>query len=144
MRRSGGLALVLVVVLALGLSGCGKDDDYCAVAKADQEVFVDDGTGLSLVSNIETLKQIAAKSPDDLVDEWEVFLDAVEGLRAAIDDVGLKPSDFVGGQAPASTPSADRQRIAAAADRLAQEDVVSAANGIEQHAKDVCKFQLGF
>lgn len=136
-------AVAATFVLLLGVTGCGGDEDYCTVAKDDQAVFVDDGTGLGLVTNIAKLKEMAAKSPDDLSDEWQVFVDAVERLRAAIESVGLQPSDFVDGQPPTSTPAADRQTIAAAASQLSQPDVVDAASGIEQHAKDVCKLQLG-
>lgn len=142
-RRRSAVAGVAFVLLSLAASGCGDDDDYCVVAKEDQAVFVDDGTGLGLVTNVAKLKKMAAAAPDDLSDEWQVFLDAVEQLGAAIEAVGLTPNDFVDGSPPASTPAADRQRIAAAASQLSQPEVVDAANGIEQHAKDVCKFQLG-
>lgn len=146
-------AVTALLLLGLGLAGCGGDGDdasisadfrsYCAVAKENQSVFADDGTGLGLVSNVDRLKKIADAAPDDLDDEWQTFLAAVTGLRDAVEQVGLKPTDFVGGQPPASTPEADKQTVALAADRLGQEDVVAAANGIEQQAKDVCKFQLG-
>lgn len=150
-RSLGPAALALL--LGLGLTACGGGDDdasisadyreYCSVAKENQSVFADDGTGLGLVSNVDRLTKIADAAPDDLDDEWQTFLGAVTGLRDAIEKVGLKPTDFVDGQPPASTPEADKQTVALAADRLGQEDVVAAANGIEQQAKDVCKFQLG-
>lgn len=147
-------AVVVASVLIFGVSSCGGDDGddpsvssefrtYCAVAKKNQGIFADDGTGVGLIANIDKLKQIADQAPDDLKDEWQVFLGALEGLRSAIDSTGLKPSDFVDGKPPAATSATDRQTIAFAADRLGQTDVVEAADGIEQHAKDVCKFQLG-
>ena len=55
----------------------------------------------------------------------------------------MAPSDFVDGQAPAGLSAETRTRIAQAANELASEDVVTAADGIEQQAKDVCKLQLG-
>lgn len=143
MRSLRPAAVLSSAALLLALTGCGGDEDYCTIAQEDQAVFVDDGTGLGLVTNIEKLKQMAAASPDDLSDEWQVFVDAIETLRAAIDSVGLEPADFVDGKPPASTPAADQQTIAAAASQLSQPEVVEAAGGIEQHAKDVCKFQLG-
>jgi hypothetical protein len=145
-------ALALVVVLALLPSACGNDDDdaissgfrdYCATAKKYQEIFADDGTGLSLVTNVAKLKKIATLSPDDLTDEWQTFLTAIENLDKAIASVGLKPTDFVDGVPPKGISTSDKVTIQAAADRLGQEDVVDAATGIEQQAKDVCKLQLG-
>lgn len=148
--RSLRLVVPAAALLALA-AGCGGSEDsiasefrdYCAVAKQEQAIFVDDGTGLGLVTNIGRLEKIADEAPEDLSDEWQVLLAAANGLRDAIASVGLEPGDFVDGQPPAATSAADRQTIAAAADRLSQADVVEAANGIEQHAKDICKLQLG-
>lgn len=147
-------AAAVGLALLLGVSGCGTDNEdeaavssefrgYCAEAKTNQSIFADDGTGVSLINNLDKVRQIADAAPDDLQDEWQVFLGALEGLRNAIEAAGLKPSDFVDGKPPASTSVTDRQAIAVAADRLGQQDVLEAASGIEQHAKDVCKFQLG-
>lgn len=145
MRIFRAATVATAFVLVLGAGGCGGEDDgrYCEIAKDNQSVFIDDATGLGLITNLEKLRQIADRAPEDLKDEWQVLLSALEGLRTAIDSSGLKPSEFVNGTPPASASAAARQTIAAAADRVGQQDVVEAANGIEQHAKDVCKFQLG-
>ena len=47
------------------------------------------------------------------------------------------------GEPPAGVTASTRTAIAEAANELASEDVVTAATGIEQQAKDVCKLQLG-
>ena len=137
--------LALVAVLALLPTGCGADSeaDYCAALKADQTIFADDGTGLALISNLPKLEKLAADAPDDLVDEWQTFTSALETLRDAVRAAGLKPSQFVDGKPPAGTPAAASRTIADAANELASEDVVTAASGIEQQGKDVCKLQLG-
>jgi hypothetical protein len=145
-------ALAVAVLLALLPTACGSSDedgidsayaDYCATMKKYQDVFADDGTGLSLVTNIAKLKKISADSPDDLTDEWQTFLSAIENLDQAITSVGLKPTDFVDGKPPAGISTSNKVTIQSAADRLGQEDVIDAATGIEQQAKDVCKLQLG-
>lgn len=143
--------LAPVVGFLLLAVGCGGSEDsvasefrdYCAVAKQEQAVFVDDGTGLGLVTNVAKLERIAEEAPEDLTDEWQVLIAAVNGLGDALASVGLEPGDFVDGQPPAATSTAAKQTIAAAANRLSQSDVIEAANGIEQHAKDICKLQLG-
>ena len=137
--------LVLAAVLALVPTGCGgnSEDAYCAALKSDQTIFADDGTGVALITNLPRLEALAARAPDDLDDEWQTFTTALESLRDAIKAAGLKPSDFVDGKPPAGTTAAARTAIAQAANELSDDDVVTAASGIEQQAKDVCKLQLG-
>lgn len=151
-RGSRVLGLLVVPAILLGgLTACGGDEDavggeyadYCAKAKQYQEIFADDGTGLSLVNNLTKLKRLADLAPEDMKDEWQTFLAGLEGLDAAIRAVGLKPTDFHDAEPPLGIADTERALIATAADRLAQDDVVSAATGIEQQAKDVCKLQLG-
>jgi hypothetical protein len=144
MTRVRTRVLALVAVLALP-TGCGgnSENDYCAALKADQTIFADDGTGLALITNLPKLEQLAAKAPDDLGDEWQTFTAALEALRDTVKAAGLKPSDFVNGEPPAGTTASVRTSIAQAANELSNEDVVTAASGIEQQAKDVCKLQLG-
>lgn len=137
--------LALAVALVLLPTGCGEssDDTYCAALKKDQTIFADDGTGLALITNLPRLERLAAEAPGDLTDEWQTFLASLEALRDAVAEAGLKPSDFVDGKPPAGTTAAARTAIAQAADELSDDDVVTAASGIEQQAKDVCKLQLG-
>jgi hypothetical protein len=138
-------AVLLGLVLVLLPTGCGgtSEADYCAALKADQTIFADDGTGLELITNLPRLAELAADAPDDLGDEWQTFTTALEALRDVIRNAGLQPKDFVDGKPPAGTTASARTAIAAAANELATEDVVTAATGIEQQAKDVCKLQLG-
>jgi hypothetical protein len=148
MRARGLVTGVVAAVLLLGSSGCGGDPEkeYCAALKGDQELFAemqDDTSGLALLRHRSALHRLATKAPDDLTDEWQAFLGAVDAFAKTLDDVGVRPGDFVGGQPPAGLTAADRTRIANAASELSSADVVEAANGIEQHAKDVCKLQLG-
>lgn len=137
--------VVLVATAALLLSGCGASagEQYCSALKSPQSIFADDGTGLELINNLSELKVLAASAPDDLRDEWQTFLSALQSLRDAIAAAHLRPRDFVAGKPPAGTLASTAASIAAAANELGHSDVVDAANGIEQQAKDVCGFQLG-
>jgi hypothetical protein len=146
MRFAPAPALAAAVALALLPTGCGgggAESGYCAALKQDQTIFADDGTGLALITNLPRLEKLAAQAPGDLDDEWQTFTAALESLRDAIKAAGLKPGDFVDGKPPAGTSAAARTAIAQAADELSDDDVVTAADGIEQQAKDVCKLQLG-
>jgi hypothetical protein len=147
MRRTRLVTAVLVGALAFGVAGCGdKGKSYCAALKGDQEMFSemqDDTSGLGLLEHRSTFHKLGDKAPDDLADEWQTFNGAIDAFAQALDETGVEPGDFVNGQPPAGLSAADRTRIANAASELSSADVVEAANGIEQQAKDVCKLQLG-
>jgi hypothetical protein len=146
--RPGRLpAAVAVAVLLLATTSCGdKEAGYCKALSSDQKLFAEmdeDASGLGLLSHRSDLHRLADKAPDDLDDEWQTFLGAVDAFAATLHELGVKPADFVDGKPPAGLSPSDRTRIANAASELSSQDVVVAANGIEQQAKDVCKLQLG-
>ena len=134
-------------VLLLSLAGCGDGEkSYCHALESDQQAFAemqDDTSGLALLKHRTMLHGLADKAPDDLTDEWQTFLGALDAFAGTLRDVGVEPDQFVDGKPPAGLGEDDRKRIADAASELSSPDVVEAANGIEQHAKDVCKLQLG-
>jgi hypothetical protein len=142
-----GVSLVLGVVLPL--AGCGGEnsiEDYCAALKADQKQIaemIESPSSTALLSNLPMLRRLAEQAPDDLTDEWQVFLGALDGLDQALDDAGLKPSDYEDGRPPAGVSAADRKAIAAAASQITTDEVSAAASGIDQQARDVCKINLG-
>jgi hypothetical protein len=141
------LAALVATTLLSSLAACGDDEDsYCGALKSDQEMFAEmqeDTSGLGLLQHRATLRSLAEEAPDDLADEWQTLLGALDAFAGTLDEVGVAPDEFVDGQPPSSLDDAERKRVADAADELSSEDVVEAANGIEQHAKDVCKLQLG-
>ena len=136
-----GLALVLG-----SLSGCGGDPqaDYCARLQRDQQVFADlaDATTPAPGHRTRYFRDLAAQAPEDLTDEWQTFLNAVQGLADALRRAGVAPADFRGGKPPAGLRRGGKA-IRDAADVLSSDEVVSAASGIEQQARDVCKLNLG-
>jgi hypothetical protein len=136
-----------LVVLLLGttLAGCGGTS-YCDTLSADR-VKLDDMISSqrhdALLTGLPVLTGLADKAPDDLTDEWQTFLNAVEGLRDALKAAGLPTSAYRDGKIPASVTGVKREDIVAAATTLASGDVVSAVTGIETQARDVCKQNLG-
>jgi hypothetical protein len=147
MRPRRGVAVAVAAALLLVAQGCGdREKDYCDALQRDQKLFAEmqeDSSGLGLLRQRTHLHQLADKAPDDLTDEWQTFLGALDAFATTLDQVGVDPDDFVGGKPPEGLADADRTRIANAASELSSPDVVEAANGIEQQAKDVCKLQLG-
>ena len=145
--RRTAVAMAVLTLVVGALAGCGGSESrYCRALKSDQQMFAEmqeDTSGLGLLRHRAALQDLADKAPDDLSDEWQTFLGAVDACASTLDEAGVKPDDFVDGQAPTGLDAQTRTRIANAASELAADDVVDAANGIEQQAKDVCKVQLG-
>ena len=144
MRRLG---TAVTVVLLLSLAGCGDPtEDYCGQLREDRKEFaemLESESSSALLGNLPMLRGLAEKSPEDLKDEWQTYLRAIEGLDQAIEDAGVKPSDFDDGRPPAGLSDTDRKAIAEAAGQITTEEVIAAASGIEQQARDVCKVNLG-
>jgi hypothetical protein len=144
--RPLGVGLALAVLLPL--TGCGGNDfdAYCGDLQRHQKEMADmiDSTSpTALLSHLPMLHELADKSPDDLADEWQTFVGALDHLEKAIKDAGVKPSDFTDGRPPAGLSEADHKAIVDAADQISSDDVTSAASGIEQQGRDVCKVNLG-
>lgn len=101
------------------------------------------GTPSALLGKLPLLHDLADRAPADVADEWQTFLGALDGLSEALDTAGIEASDFTGGKPPAGLSVADRAGIATAVQQISSDDVVQAANGVEQQARDVCKVNLG-
>ncbi len=144
MRR---LATAVAAILLLTLTGCGDPtEDYCSELRKDRKEFaemLESESSSALLGNLPMLRDLAEKSPDDLSDEWQTYLRAIEGLDQAIERAGVEPSDFDGGKPPAGLSEGDRKAIAEAAGQITTDEVIAAASGIEQQARDVCKVNLG-
>jgi len=148
-------ALALISLLGVSVTACGDQPGgsgsadtgaYCAALGADRAAFADmfaSGSPGALIAQLPRLRELAAKAPSDLRDEWQAFLGPVERLHKALDAAGVEPDSFRDGRPPAGLDAASRQSIRAAADDLSSPATVSAAAGIDQQARDVCKINLG-
>lgn len=142
---------VLVALLCCGLlAACQQSDDerreaYCEqVEEVGPELtrISDEGGAAGFLSALPLLEDLAAEAPGDLRDEWKTFLDALRGLRDALDETGVDPEQVTDEGLPDDLSRDDRRRIRAQASVLASEETVAAVQGIEQHALDICKTPL--
>lgn len=136
----------LVAAVLLPVGGCGDPvQAYCGSLR-DNRVklsrMINSGSPTALIDNLTLLKKIAGRAPSDLTDEWQVFISAIENLDQALHDADVDPADYHDGKAPAGVKPAARKEIADAASQLASPQVVSAADGIVQEARDVCHLDL--
>lgn len=141
------LAALLACALIGGLGACGDPiEDYCHTLKDHRKELnqlVEADTQFGLITHRAMLEDLAAQAPDDLADEWQVFLRAVRGLDRAVEASGHRPAEFKAGAFPDGVSESDQAAVKAAADRLASPETLAAASGIDQQARDVCKVNLG-
>jgi hypothetical protein len=67
---------------------------------------------------------------------------SIEGLQEALDDAGVDPDDFDGGEPPAGVSKEEQQAIARAATEVGSAPTEEALAGVRQQALDVCKTEL--
>ncbi len=140
------------VVLAAGLSGCGGTKSYCSALKDDKaqlsRLAAESGKpgaagGTALAETVDVLAGLADKAPDDIADEWDTLVQALRGLSDAIRESGADPGDFASGGTPDGVSAGQLDAVQQAARELQDLRVQQAGTSIEQHARDVCKVDLG-
>jgi hypothetical protein len=141
------------VLLAAGLSGCsGGTSSYCSALKDDRtqltrlavESAKPGAKGAdALARTLVLLDGLRDKAPDDIADEWNTLVDALQGVADAIKESGAAPGDFAGGTRPQDVTSGQYQAVQQAVAELQTTRVRQAGASIEQHAQDVCKVDLG-
>jgi hypothetical protein len=140
------IARVAVLALLLGLTaGCGGDDeqDYCAMVEDEAPGLtrkVDEAGQAGLLEVLPTLEDLAGSAPEDVEDDWHVFLTAIRDLRHTLDETGVDPARV--SKLPEDLPADDRKAITDAASRLLTTEVMAAAEAIDQQALDVCHTPL--
>jgi hypothetical protein len=137
------LALALAVPL---LAGCGSDqDDYCGAVEEHQAELTDIVSSTrpdALLQAQEILEDLRENAPDDIADEWQVLVRAVDGLGDALRDAGADPGAYDPDDPPAEVTEEQQEAIAAASTRLASPEVADAFRAIDQQVRDVCHTPL--
>jgi len=152
LRRSVGW--VLAALLGVGwLTACsGQQDEYCAALEgaqkdladlaADADVGKGEQPGDTLTPTLDVLRDVRAKAPDDLKDEWDTVVFAYEDLADAAEQAGIDPADLVSGRTPEGLSPQEARHVGAVAAKLESPRVVDAATGIEDHAREVCDVEF--
>ena len=145
------LALAGAVLLATTLSACGGDggagSDYCKDLKSASKTFdnLDSGDVSGLDKAFSTFHSLADESPSDIKADWKVLDDGITSVEKTLEDAGVKISDFAkiqSGELPEGVDPSKLQEVASSFTKLSDEKFTTAADGIEKHAKDVCKVEL--
>ena len=147
-----GAAIVIVAIIA-GLVFylvTGKDDadsKYCNDLKSASKQFesLSSSDLDQLDEAFKTFHKLAAESPGEIESDWKVLDDGITKVEKALDEAGLKFSDFAEiqqGKMPEGVDVAKLQGLAAEFQTLSSSKFEKASNDIEKHAKDTCKVDL--
>jgi hypothetical protein len=142
--------VVAGVLILSSLSGCASQTEkYCSTLKDDNKTLQKlasgskDQTGDQISQSLDVFKDLQGKAPQDVADEWDTFVTAWQDLSDAFDTAGVDPGKFKKGVKPSGVSEGQYDAIKRAAEGLQSQPVLDAAQGIEQHARDVCKVDLG-
>jgi hypothetical protein len=147
--RRAGIALVGLVLVASTTSCASETESYCAELEEQKQTLTDLATGSTdpsgnvLEETLEVFRTLREAAPGDIEDEWSTLVFAYEGLADAFGAAGTTPGEFDPGSPPEDVSDAEAERIEGAAAELRSQRVVKAADGLQQHARDVCKVDLG-
>lgn len=146
------LALASAALLAATLAGCGgsndgPDSEYCKDLKSASTQF--DSLASSDVSKLDeafkTFHSLADEAPADVKDDWATLDEGITSVETALQEAGLKFSDFADlqqGKMPDGVDVAKLQGLATEFQKLDSAEFDKASKAIEKHAKDVCKVNL--
>jgi hypothetical protein len=147
------LATAAAGLLLCGLvAGCSGTRSYCSTLKKDQRQLASLAKrsaapgakgSTALADTVDLLSELSDEAPDDVADQWDTLVTALRGLQRAIAAAGAAPADFAGGRRPAGVTTGQYAAVAQAAAELRATPVQQAGTSIEQHARDVCKVDLG-
>lgn len=131
------------LLLVIGLSGCASDQErYCdAVAEHQKELSVlsaEGGQG-AIFEILDIYRDLAAKAPSDITDEWSQVIGRIENLEQVLESAGVDPESYDPENPPTDLSTEDRSRIKGAADDLADRATIQAMDGLAQQSLDVCK-----
>jgi hypothetical protein len=148
-RARTSAAGLVALLLVLPLAGCASEQEKYCSALADEQKNLeslsagadDPGSG-DLSRTIDVFERLRAEAPDDVVDEWDTYVTALQALEKALDDAGADETMFTDGERPEGMSKDDYEAISSAAVELRSTRVVEAAAGIENQANDVCKIDL--
>ncbi len=141
---------VAMVLASTGLVACSStEESYCSALREDEprlqklsRAAAEPGSD-ALVKSVDILAALGDKAPDDVADEWETLVSSLEDLVDAVRASGADFSALASGKTPEGVTAGQMKAVRQAAGELADTRVQQAGASIEQHARDVCKVDLG-
>ena len=130
------------------LNGCSEQgEDYCAALKEEQSTLTEladsaEKGGDVLTPTVASFERLRTAAPEELRDEWDTLLVAYRSLVDAVQEAEIDPAEYRPDDPPPGLSGEEAKQLAAVASKVASARVVEAANGIQQHAREVCDVEF--
>lgn len=132
------------------LAGCAdQTETYCAEVEDRRDELTelalssqDPGPGL-YPGLLGIWRDLQEEAPDDIADEWATLVFSMEGFLEAVARTGATPETFDPERPPPGATDAEVAAARDAAEELVSTRVFTAAESVQQHARDVCRTDLG-
>ncbi|VXC54716.1 conserved exported hypothetical protein [Nocardioides sp. AX2bis] len=150
MRRSRILMATTALSMSFLVGGCGGGTDaYCEDLRSAEEQFTafDEGTpdAQQFEDAISTFRSLGEEAPDEVAQEWEVFLGAFDDLEKALEDAGIEFGDLAdiqAGELPEGLDEQALQDLGTEIESLGGDEIEQASDAIEEHASSECDVDL--
>lgn len=141
---------IIASVFAVGvLSGCGGGDTeaYCDDLKDAKSTFdsMSDGDLENFDEVFPAFEKLSGEAPDEVKDDWKTLNDAMQELKAALEDAGVTPDDLAGLTSGDIPEGADAQKLAELPDKLQKlnsSELSDAGDNVAEHADEECDIDL--
>lgn len=148
MLRATAVVLGSTVAAAVLTSCASETERYCDTLSEKKQALAElaaaqEPGSTAFEDTLAVLQDLEAEAPGDLADEWAALVNSYEALAEALDTAGVEAADYDPADPPAGMSEEEIARVRDRAAELASPRVVAAADGIEQHARDVCRTDLG-
>jgi hypothetical protein len=156
-------------VLALGaLAGCGDSTDagnstdagdtseeasatepensteaYCERLTSVKDAFTsfEEGNPTQYSDAIDRLRDLGGQAPEEISDDWQTMVGAMDGLEAAVEDAGLSFDDLATlgeGPLPEGVTAEDIAKLQTDLEAFDSSEIDKAGDDIAAHAKSEC------
>lgn len=149
-RRRAPLAALGVILATTSLTACADETDRYCDELTEQRKTLSDLASRSgepgedvLDDTLQVWRGLRDEAPGDIEDEWTTLVYALEGLVEAFRAAGTTPAEYDPASPPPGVSDAEARNLEDAAAALVSERVTAAGDSVEQHARDVCKVDLG-
>ena len=151
LSAAAAAALGLCLLTACGDDGGdkagGSGGDYCSDLKAAKKQVdaVKGGDFSDIEKTTDAMNKLADEAPDEIKDDWEILVDGVGKIVAALKKAGLDDDDMAAlqsGQIPDGVDIVALQGLMAELNTATAEEFQAALENVNKHAKDECKVDL--
>ena len=138
-------AAALLTTLLSACGGSSSADDYCAAVTSDWEKLsqrLGDGGATALLDALPIFRDLQARAPGDIADDWATVTDRLGALQDALAAADIDPDQYDAAHPPPALSDTQRTRITSAATALGSAETASALQAVQQQARDVCHTPL--